>query len=251
MRRLSGLLLALCLGSGVAEALSLGDGVVVLFKDGSKLSGVLVDETRTRISIDVGGGAEVTSDRADVQSVVAKKTAVQRFQEMLRAAGSDPRKLRGAASFARAHNLYTGYDQLAKRLGLSPQDSPPAAEEMPPVPVEPEPAPTASAAPPLLALETPDPPAQPLSGFPVDNFVSPVPDNGVDCNQPYLFSWVDPNASQKRAAQVNYQAIPLKQEVASREAPKREIAEPPGKQLNVPQAQDRDARGVPFVSAQR
>jgi len=114
---------ALCLiASCAAPALALkpGDGVVVDFKDGSRMNGVLVKQGHKHIRLDFGG-AEMSFAMTTVKSVRPKTNPVQKFQALLAAAGDDRAKLLAAAEFARANGLATSYARLVARLGVPNQ----------------------------------------------------------------------------------------------------------------------------------
>jgi hypothetical protein len=115
------LALILALLGAPAFALAPGDGVVVNFKDGSSMSGVLVKQGKKKIRLDIGG-AQISFLRDTVKSVKPKVTNVKRFQEMLKAAGDDRGKLLQAADFARSRGLDTYYSQLVERLGIPNQN---------------------------------------------------------------------------------------------------------------------------------
>jgi len=112
------LLVAACVNS--AFALAPGDGVVVEFKDGSVMTGVLVKQGRKKIHLDFGG-AEMSFGLDTVKSVKPKDNDVKKFQDMVKAAGDDFDKLLAAAQFARARGLDTYYDRLVVRLGVPNQ----------------------------------------------------------------------------------------------------------------------------------
>jgi hypothetical protein len=114
------LLVAAC--AAPAYALMPGDGVVVEFKDGSSMTGVLVKQGRKKIHLDFGG-AEMSFGLDTVKSVKPKDNDVKKFQDMVKAAGDDFDGLLAAARFARAKGLDTYYDQLVARLGLPNQRS--------------------------------------------------------------------------------------------------------------------------------
>lgn len=108
-------LIAACASS--AFALKPGDGVVVEFKDGSRMAGVLVRRGRNHIRLDFGG-AEMSFALETVKSVQPKGNPVKTFQDMVKAAGNDRDKLLAAAEFARLHGLDTSYARLVARLGI-------------------------------------------------------------------------------------------------------------------------------------
>ena len=111
-----------------ALALKPGDGVVVDFKDGSRMSGVLVKQGRKHLRLDFGG-AEMSFDAATVKSVRPNANPVKVFQDLLKAAGDDRPKLLAAADYARAHGLNSAYARLVERLGIPNQmDADDAAE---------------------------------------------------------------------------------------------------------------------------
>jgi hypothetical protein len=242
MKRLSVLLFFLVLGAGAARALSPGDGVVVLYKDRSKVPGVLVSQTRAQVTIDMGG-ARMTSNLSDVQSVVAKKTAVGRFEELLKAAGDDPEKLRAAAAFARAHNLHTYYETLAKRLGLPPGavaatavsaasvgDSPPLDGRAP----APATAPAAVRPPPVDSAVQGAP--APTLGFPSSNALEIVSADDI-------YAGPLPRRERDRDDGADF----LKKQADAREARTHEVTNPTSDmQFKLQQALDRSARGLPF-----
>lgn len=101
-------------------ALKPGDGVVVEFKDGSSMTGVLVKKGRKKIRLDFGG-AQMSFGLDTVKSVKPKESDVKKFQDLLKAAGDDFDKLLKAAKFARERGLDTYYDQLVARLGIPNQ----------------------------------------------------------------------------------------------------------------------------------
>jgi hypothetical protein len=103
-----------------ARALKPGDGVVVEFKDGSSMTGVLVKQGRRKIHLDFGG-AEMSFGLDTVKSVKPKDNDVKKFQDLVKAAGDDFDQLLTAAQFARARGLDTYYDQLVARLGIPNQ----------------------------------------------------------------------------------------------------------------------------------
>ena len=111
-------LVAACAAS--AFALKPGDGVVVEFKDGSSMTGVLVKQGRKKIHLDFGG-AEMSFGLDTVKSIKPKENDVKRFQDMVQAAGDDFDQLLKAAAFARAQGLDTYYDRLVERLGVPNQ----------------------------------------------------------------------------------------------------------------------------------
>jgi hypothetical protein len=111
-------LLAVC--ASAAFALAPGDGVVVDFKDGSRMTGVLVRQGRKNIRLDFGG-AEMSFPLETVKSVKPKTNPVKAFQDMIKAAGDDRAKLLEAAEFARLHGLDSYYGRLAARLGIPNQ----------------------------------------------------------------------------------------------------------------------------------
>jgi hypothetical protein len=115
---LPALLVAACAAS--AFALKPGDGVIVEFKDGSSMTGVLVKKGRKKIHLDFGG-AEMSFGLDTVKSVKPKDNDVKKFQDMIKAAGDDFDKLLSAAKFARERGLDTYYDQLVARLGIPNQ----------------------------------------------------------------------------------------------------------------------------------
>lgn len=103
-----------------AFALKPGDGVVVEFKDGSSMTGVLVKQGRKKIRLDFGG-AEISFGLDTVKSVKPQDNDVKKFQDMVAAAGDDFDRLMKAAEFARAKGLDTYYDRLVARLGVPNQ----------------------------------------------------------------------------------------------------------------------------------
>jgi hypothetical protein len=117
-RTIAILLVAACAAS--AFALKPGDGVVVEFKDGSSMTGVLVKQGRKKIHLDFGG-AQMSFGLDTVKSVKPKDNDVKKFQDMVKAAGDDFDKLMQAVQFARARGLDTCYDQLVARLGIPNQ----------------------------------------------------------------------------------------------------------------------------------
>lgn len=121
-------LLAVAACASSAFALSPGDGVVVDFKDGSRMSGVLVKQGHKHLRLDFGG-AEMSFPMTTVKSVKPKKNPVKTFQDMLKAAGDDRDKLLAAAEYARAHGLSTPYARLVARLGVPNQMDLDDAEE--------------------------------------------------------------------------------------------------------------------------
>jgi hypothetical protein len=108
-------LIAACVSS--AFALAPGDGVVVNFKDGTRMSGVLVRKGRKNIRLDFGG-AQMSFPLSEVRSIKPKKNPVKTFQDLMKAAGDDRVKLLAAAEFARVHGLDSSYDRLVARLGI-------------------------------------------------------------------------------------------------------------------------------------
>jgi hypothetical protein len=112
------LLAAAC--SASAFALKPGDGVAVEFKDGSRMTGVLVKQGRKKLRLDLGG-AQMSFGLETVKSVKPKNNNVKKFQDMVKAAGDDRVKLLAAAEFARASGLDSCYDQLVARLGVPNQ----------------------------------------------------------------------------------------------------------------------------------
>ena len=117
-RTIAILLVAVCAAS--AFALKPGDGVIVEFKDGSSMTGVLVKQGRKKLHLDFGG-AEMSFALDTVKSVKPKDNDVKKFQDLVKAAGDDFDKLLSAAQFARARGLDTYYDQLIARLGVPNQ----------------------------------------------------------------------------------------------------------------------------------
>ena len=236
MNRSSVLGAIIFLGASAAQALAPGDGVVILYKDGSKVSGVLVAQTPAEVTIDAGG-AELTSSLADVGSIVVKRTAVQRFQEQLQAAGNDPTKLRAAAEFARSHRLHTYYDTLAKRLGL-PTDNAgaPLATVQAPSPRKTTPAPPARQPPPI------DPEIHgaplPILGYASNNTVE------IDSGEDF-----EAGAALHRERDHDDAANFLRTQALAREARTHEVTNPTSDmEFKLQQALDRQARGLPFAA---
>ena len=241
MKRLGVLPFILVLGAGAAQAFAPGDGVLVFYKDGSKVSGVLVAQTSAQVTIDMGG-AEMTSNLADVRSIQAKKTAVQRFDELIKAAGDDPIKLRVAADFARSHDLHTYYETLAKRLGLPSDvvDAPAASEVSADEPLTLE-APVTSPAAALQAppIDTAIQGAPQTLGFASNNTVEIVPADDI--------AIVGPPLHRERERDRDDAADFLKKQAAEREARTHEVTNPTSDmQFKLQQALDRQAHGLPF-----
>lgn len=232
MKRLSAALVFLLLGAGAAHALVPGQGVVVLYKDGARVAGVLVARTPGQVTVDMGG-AQLTSNMADVRSIAAEKTAVERFNALLSAAGGDPVKLRAAADFARGHSLYTYYEALAERLGL-PSDAPEVSVD--PAAVAAAPAPAFS---PEIAPDAHAP--QPATlGFVSDDAVETASADAVVLGPPLRREHEREN-DPKDAARF------LEKQAAAREARTHEVTNPVADmQFQLQQALDRSARGLPF-----
>jgi hypothetical protein len=234
VKRASVLLLSLVLGAGAAHALAPGDGVVVLYNDGSKVSGVLVERTSAQVTID-SSGARLTSNMADVRSVTAKTTALRRFEELLKAAGSDPKKLRAAADFARAHRLHTEYARLAERLGLPPDavEAPAEIDDVPAAPPADEPADRGQQPPPIDAAIQGAPPL-PTLGY----ASSAVPDPSAGD----FVAGPPPQRERRRGDDEKF----LNKQAAEREARTHEATTPVSDmQFRLQQALDRSARGLP------
>jgi hypothetical protein len=231
-------LLLLVSGAGAARALAPGDGVVVVYKDGAKVSGILVARTNSLLTVDMGG-ARLTSNVSDVRSVVARRTAVQRFEELLKAAEDDRVKLRAAADFAREHELHTYYSSLAERLGL-PRDA--VESPAPPALLAANPFPAAGAAtapsqlPPSDPVDpaVPDAASRPL-GFTDDNPLALVPAE--------VFDFDAPRRERGRDDAPEF----LKRQAAERDERRHEVTSPLSDwQFSLQQALDRQARGLPF-----
>jgi hypothetical protein len=246
MKRLVLTLILSLLAARGACALAPGDGVVVAFKDGSRVAGVLLEQTRSRIALDLGG-AQMTFLLSDVSSVSAKKTSVQRLKEMLLQAGNDPGKLHEAGVFACAHRLYTECDRL---VGGNPTAAPPPGAPAAAAAATPSAAPTRQATAPEPAE------AATASSLPPLGFNTPGP-AGVVANDPNVV-WdgeplvvgvaLPPRSSRRdREDEKADQGELLKRQAEEREARRHETTTPASDfQFNLQQALDRQAHGLTF-----
>jgi hypothetical protein len=211
-----------------AAALSPGEGVVVHFKDGTRVSGILDSLSRSEVSVDVGG-ARAAWRLASVRRLEAVKTDVQRFQELVQAAGEDPVKLQQAADFARRHGLYTYYAQLTGARA-EPQEQ--EQEEEP----EPRRAPVPQTAPAFPA---------PIAPLPPLGFATPTQQNGLPPGEFYAPAVV--YAAPARPFSRREQRAFLARQAAERDARRHEATNPVSDfQFDLQQALDRQSRGLPF-----
>ena len=110
--------LALLLLVSPAAALSPGDGVVVRFKDGSALSGVLGELGGGRVEIEVGG-ARLSWLMDSVERIEVRRTDLEEFRARERALeDGDAEGARRLARFARTRGLHTMHARLVERYGL-------------------------------------------------------------------------------------------------------------------------------------
>lgn len=100
-----------------AWALGPGDGIVVHFKDGASLSGVLVRLTGEKVEMEAGG-ARLTWGLDAVSRLELRRTDVQEFLELEKAVTHDQSRIPQLARFARWKGLHTYYNRLAERLDL-------------------------------------------------------------------------------------------------------------------------------------
>ncbi len=92
--------------------------MVVHFKDDASLSGVLVELSGQRITVELGG-AQASWPMDLVERIERRRTDVEAFKELEREARSDPAKIRRLAQFARAKGLHTCYNRLVEEWGLA------------------------------------------------------------------------------------------------------------------------------------
>jgi hypothetical protein len=253
MKKFAAAAAALVLSAAAAQALAVGDGVVVEYKDGARLSGVLADRTSASLTLDVGG-AEITSKLSAIARVEPANSDVKTFEDMLQAAGDDPRALLEAANFARSRGLNTYYERVSALLdgaeadagtdldfaaGAAPQRAPAApfvdAEPRNEPPSASEPAPSAAfaagSAPqqePAASLSDMDPaPAtEPGVGFAVVEFLQPA--------EPAPSAAMPPDRPRRAEAA---------QSLLAREAAARAKPPSPGQPPRAPRPDDRRASG--------
>ena len=254
MSSLAGLLI-LALSAGV-QAVEPGDGVVVHFKDGAAVPGVLAELSAAEVTLEVPGG-RMGWPMHSVDRLEPRRTDLETYKELEADLGADEGRIRSLARWAQDRGLHTYSNRLAREAGMAlpvTQAAPPVRSAAPeegqaPAPRNEPSAPEAARA----SCPAAEPSRPAADDSPAMGFGGPGPSISRTGPYPYAYTrviYVPVLASPPRRLTPEEQERFLREQEARREAYRRRTDKSllMDWQFRFQEALDRHAHGLSFES---